>query len=183
MKRGDRRLGRRGFVGVSVAAGVVASSGAPIAIARASGLDPIASSASPEASRAAVGALFGPIGPGTRIARWEVVAIHGIHLGAIPVVLATADGRRFQVDVLRADTAAGAPSPVATAAGLSTFLVNWGDGRTSTDEEQGLGAMALLDALAARIGGGAAVPELATWRERQARHPDGVYGVPLSTEG
>jgi hypothetical protein len=103
------------------------------------------------------------IGAGASLGRWTVVAVHPIHHGAVPVVLATADGRRYQVDVLARDPAG--PQGVANTEQLSLFVANHGDGRTSTDEEQGLGAMALAVVLL---------------QERSTRHPQGAFGVPLS---
>lgn len=171
-------LGRRQFVStVGVAAGVAAT--ATVAPARA--LDP-RHAPLPERERAPeiepeVARLLGDIRPGARIDRWTVEAIHGLHMGAIPVVLRTADGARFQVDILRRDTQPGARLGVASCRSLSVFLSNRGDGSTATDEEQGLGAMALRDALAQREADGAPIPALLTHRERRARHPVGSYSV------
>ena len=113
--------------------------------------------------------------PGARLDRWTVVAARGPHLGAIAVVLATEDGSRFQVDVLRrSETANG---PIASTRSVEVYLSNRGDGRTPTAEEQGLGAMALAAHLAARESAGARTPELLTRDERRERHPVGAYRI------
>jgi hypothetical protein len=116
--------------------------------------------------------------PGMALDRWTVVAVHPVHLGAIPVVLATADGIRFQVDVMARDPEG--PPGVAQTEHLSLYLRNRGDGQTATDEEQGLGAMSLARVLRARESEGVTVPPLLTLAERHRRHPDGAFGVPLS---
>ncbi len=132
-----------------------------------------------------VRALFGDLAvPGHRLQRWSVVAVHDVTLGAIPVVLAAADGERFQVDVLRRDPSSPASlEGIGRSASLSVFLANQGNGSAPTVEERGLAAMALADALGAREGAGAPIPSaLLTLRDRRRRHPngvyDGLYGVP-----
>lgn len=142
---------------------------------------------------ALVGAAFGvqawwtrppapPLGDalalGSAIGRWTVVAVHPVHCGAVPVVLATADGHRYQVELLARDPSG--PEGVANTDALSLFVANQGDGRTATDEEQGLGAMALAEHLRAREVAGWAAPSLLTLAQRSAQYPDGAFGVPLS---
>lgn len=114
---------------------------------------------------------------GAAIGRWTVVAVHPIHCGAVPVVLATEDGRRYQVDVLARDPEG--PAGVANTGQLSLFVANHGDGRTATDEEEGLGAMALAGHLGAREAGGWTAPSLLTLQQRAAQYPEGAFGVPL----
>ncbi len=129
----------------------------------------------PSAS-ADVRAFLGSLTSGTRIGSWTVVSVHGIHLGAIPVVLADAHGRPFQVDVLRRDLAPDARPALSNTPHLSLFLSNRGDGCTVTDEAQGLATLALGTALAERERVGATVPSgLLTLRERRDRHPLGDY--------
>lgn len=120
--------------------------------------------------------LFGGLTPGGRLGRWTVESIHQVHLGAIPVVLRTPTGTRFQVDVLRRDTAEGAPQGVANTRGFSVFLANNGRGQSTTSEEQGLGAMA-LGAWISRHEGRASAPSLLTLRQRAARFPGAGFGV------
>jgi len=122
-------------------------------------------------------ALFGSLRPGSTVGRWTVAALHDVHLGGIPVVLSTADGERFQVDVVRRDCSPGAPAGVGNTASLSVFVLNDGDGSKATHEEHGLGAMALAEALNRREAEGAAIPQLLTLAERQSRFPRGVYSV------
>lgn len=131
--------------------------------------------APPPAPGPEVAALLGDIAPGSRLDRWSVVAVYDVVLGAIPVVLATADGTRFQVDVVRRDPAVPG---LADTRHLSVLLSNHGDGAAPTVEEQGLGAMALAAALAAREESAPAVAGLLTRDERQQRFPRGVYAVP-----
>ncbi|MCA9704588.1 MAG: hypothetical protein KDK70_01925 [Myxococcales bacterium] len=122
---------------------------------------------------------FAALVPGTSLSRWSVVRVHPLHLGAVPVVLATEQGRRYQVDVLARDPQG--PSGVAQTDRLSLFVVNspehsGGDGERPTDEEQGLGAMVLAQALVHQ----AAPAGLLTLRECQRQFPRGAFGVPLS---
>jgi hypothetical protein len=99
-------------------------------------------------TRAPAAPLGDALAVGSAIDRWTVVAVHPVNCGAVPVVLATADGRRYQVDLLARDPSG--PAGVANTERLSLFVANQGDGRTATDEEQGLGAMALAEHLRAR---------------------------------
>lgn len=122
-------------------------------------------------------ALFAPIQAHGRVGDCRLVAVHAVTMGAIPVVLATADGAQFQVDVLRHDTGADGVNGVRTAGSLTVALHNEGEGDASTHEARGLGAMALLEVLAAREAEGAAVPALLTLRARVQRFPRGVLGV------
>lgn len=127
----------------------------------------------------AVRALFGPIGPGTRLGPdFEVVAVHGVRAGAIPVVLASA-GHRFALEIFREDTTSAAHAPIARANGLALFLVNEGDGATRTVERFGLGVMALGRALTARRDAGAPVPEALQPHATRIASA-GAFHVPLS---
>src|SRR5689334_18823484 len=57
-----------------------------------------------EPASAAVRAYFGPaLTDGSKLDRWTIVSVFDVHNGAIPVVLATADGTRVHVDLLRRD--------------------------------------------------------------------------------
>jgi hypothetical protein len=122
---------------------------------------------------------FPSLAAGQRLDRWTVVRVHPVHLGAVPVVLQTESGRRYQVDVLARDPAG--PEGVASTDALSLYVVDvqadrGTDGSRPTDEEQGLGAMVLARALL-----GEAPPEgLLTLAERQRMHPRGSFGVPLA---
>ena len=120
-------------------------------------------------------ALMGDLRPGVAVERWQIEAVHPVRHGALPVVLSSADGRRYQVDVLARDPKG--PQGVANTSALSLFVANRGDGGTPTDEDQGLGAMALARALAPRESAGAKL--LGTFTQRAAAHPDGSFAVPL----
>ena len=128
--------------------------------------------------RETVAPLGDAVAVGAVLGRWTVVAVHPVHFGAVPVVLATEDGQRYQVDVLARDP--GGPEGVANTQQLSLFVANHGDGRTATDEEQGLGAMALAEHLRAREVAGWSAPPLLTLHQRATQHPEGAFGVPLS---
>jgi hypothetical protein len=126
-------------------------------------------------------ALFGGLREGSTLGEHcRIVAIHGLRAGAIPVVLATMDdGERYAVEVFR--DAEDGPAPIARAQGLALYLVNRGNGSTQTEEELGLGVMALGRALEARRSAGAPIPEgLTTQRGRLASYPSGAYDVPLA---
>jgi hypothetical protein len=118
---------------------------------------------------------LGGVAPGVRIDRWKIVAVHPVRFGAIPIVLATEDGRRYQIDVLARDDAG--PQGVASTDRLSLYIANQGDGEMPTDEEQGLGAIALARALAEHERRAQALPELLTLRQRIARHEGEAFGV------
>lgn len=176
-QRKTMEMGRRGFM-LSVGAGLGAlAAGRAVA-------DVTPRESVPEPPRATFGVpvpagtdagpLFGGLA-GTEIGRWTVVAVHGLYLGAVPVCLAGRDGARFQVDVLRRDP--NGPRGVAETEGLSLFVVNRGDGRMTTDEEQGLGAMALAEALAAREARGLTAPLLLSHAERHRAHPGEILRV------
>src|SRR5581483_6915785 len=77
--------------------------------------------------------------PGTRFGRWRVVAVHPVKLGAIPVVLETRTGQRFQVDVLQRDRHVLARRGIAETRHFALYLANVGRGNTPTPEEHGLG--------------------------------------------
>lgn len=116
---------------------------------------------------------------GRRIDRWTVERVLPIHLGAIPIVLSTATGQRYQVDVLARDP--DGPQGVADTEHLSLFIVNGrpdagSAGRRPTDEEQGLGAMVLAQALGSRP----APQGLLAHGERRRRHPRGAFALPLT---
>jgi hypothetical protein len=104
---------------------------------------------------------------GEAIGHGVVEAVLPVTAGAVPVVMRTPAGARFQVDVLRRDPAG--PSAVAETPRLGLFIANKpgsaGDGRTPTDEAQAHAARSLARWLAEREADDAA---LMTWRERAA---------------
>lgn len=167
---------RRTVLAAGVGVGVLAAGGLGYVIfdgARRRGT----SRHAPPAADARVGALFGELREGARVDHWTIVRLHGVHFGAIPVIMRDADGSQFQVDVLRRDPAG--PAGVGNTPSLSLYVSNAGDGGTGTEESQGLGAIALADALAERERAGAPVPRLMTLRERLEAHPDAVFAVTM----
>jgi hypothetical protein len=162
-------LDRRRFLLLGLAGGVAAAG-----LARFHGpRRPVAIRPQREPASAELRAFLGDVREGARVDRWTVVAIHGAPGGAV-VVMKTADGELFQVDVLRRDD--GAPA-VASSRSLGIYLHNAGRGRAASDEEHGLGAMALAAALDAREAAGARPPALLTLAERNARFPRGAFTV------
>ncbi len=121
-----------------------------------------------------VRAVLGGLQIGSRIERWTIVAILDPSHGGIPVVMATATGERFRVDVLRRDDAA---LGVANTSQLSLYLCNQGRGTLATEEEHGLGAMALARALEKTEKTAAQLPRLLTLRERNQRFQGGTFSV------
>lgn len=115
----------------------------------------------------------GTVLPGTKV---RVIAVYPVTLGALPVVLETHAGNRYQVDVLARDPSG--PQGVGNTEHFSVYVANSGDGGTSTDETEGLGAMALARVLEASEHD---LPSLMTLRDRETEHPEGTFGVPLQS--
>lgn len=112
---------------------------------------------------------------GTRLGKHGILdAVLAAHAGAVPVVLRTPEGERFQVDVLRKDPRG--PGGVAETAHFALFIANRGDGATPTDEAQAHAARALAGWIAAREGEASPL-ELLSFRERQRAHPEGVFSL------
>jgi hypothetical protein len=126
------------------------------------------------ASLAEVAELLGDVRVGTMLGRCRVVEVRPLLLGALPIVMETPTGERFQLDVLRAQSSSDG---VGRAPGLAVFVTNGGNGRTRTDETQGLAAMALGAVIARRLHEGARVPELLSFEERAGRFPRGIFAV------
>ncbi|MBA3549962.1 MAG: hypothetical protein H0T76_26080 [Nannocystis sp.] len=101
-------------------------------------------------------------------------AVLAAHAGAVPVVMRTPEGERFQVDVMRRDPRG--PTGVAETAHFALFIANRGDGKTPTDEAQAHAARALADWIAAREGQESPL-ELLSFRERHRAHPEGVFSL------
>lgn len=118
---------------------------------------------------------------GTRLGKHGVLdAVLAAHAGALPVVMRTPGGERFQVDVLRRDPRG--PTGVAETAHFALFIANRGDGATPTDEAQAHAARALAAWIAAREGevgdvAAATSQELLSFRERHRAHPEGVFSL------
>jgi hypothetical protein len=104
---------------------------------------------------------------GKMLGAYAVRSVGPIDRGGVPVILANANGEAFRVDVLRAEPLSAAGIGVVST--VSVYLRNGGDGRTLTDEERGLGAMALAEELARRSRNGEKPPAaLLTMSERAA---------------
>jgi len=160
---------RRSFIKMAMAAGgLAAAAGAGVLL-------PNYLKRREHRAGASVKALFGDLGPGSKVDRWTIVEIADVHAGCIPVLMAAADGTRFQIDI--ADRDPEGPKPVAETANLALYVVNGGGGTTSTVEEHGLGAMALAAALRQREQQGAVAPQLVKLRDRRKRFPDVPFQV------
>lgn len=118
---------------------------------------------------------------GLRFGRWRVVAVHPVKYGAVPVILATRSGERFQVDILRRDRRHGAKQGVARTRHFALHLANVGRGVTPTREEHGVGILWLAALLRTRENR-VQVPALLTLRDRVARHPSGRFDALRGTE-
>jgi hypothetical protein len=105
---------------------------------------------------------------GTQLGPYHVDSVGALERGGVPIVLCAPSGARFRVDVLRVDPADGAAG-IGFVGSVSVYLRNGGDGNTATDEEQGLGAMALAEELVRREREGRRPPpDLLTRGEREA---------------
>jgi hypothetical protein len=113
---------------------------------------------------------------GLRFGRWRVVSVLPVKLGAVPVVLESRHGERFQVDVLRRDRSARARRGLSETRGYSLFLVNRGQGDTPTQEDHGLAVLWLAALLRPREHTQASVV-LLTQRERTQRFPRGKFNA------
>lgn len=113
---------------------------------------------------------------GCRFGRWTVVSVLPVKLGAVPVILESRRGERFQVDVLRRDRSARARRGLAETQEYSLFLLNRGHGDTPTQEDHGLAVLWLAAFLRPRE---RMVPTISlfTQRERTQRFPRGKFNV------
>ena len=152
-------VSRRNMVGI-LGAGAIA---APLVLsARAE--------ANPEDERLRpLSALFTPLEPGARLARWTIVAIEPLRAGAVTVVARGEDGHDFRLEVMARDAAPLAPKPPAETDRLAVYVRNGGDGWLPTVEEQGLAAMTLAQILR-RNEASCSVSGLLTHAERIDKH-------------
>lgn len=189
----DRSRSRRAFLtGLGRSAALAVSTGALAKVAAASPgqsppppVDDVGASgpAAPVTTRvhddlppppdAAVAAFLAPLAVGATFGAWTLTRIHGVFRGGLPLVLAHADGRRAQVDLLRHD-AASPPGIAATGAG-HLYLVNSGRGTRATPADLEGAIRLVAAALRHRDGAGLA---LISQAERHRRFPGGVYVVP-----
>ena len=164
-----------GQTGATAAEEATAPAHEPELVSRAVAEAPVETEPVPAPPSEAVRAMFGRLGPGDVVGTCTIVSVHDVLMGAVPVVLETRRGHRFQVDVLRRDLGKRSPAGVANTRAYSLYLSNGGSGGTKTREEIGLGVMALASALRGRAA--AAPGELLTLRERHARFPEGWFVV------
>jgi hypothetical protein len=151
-----------GVTGAALAAVV----GPRVATRRAAPPAKVAATAAPPPSPAQAQEFLAGLG-GKKLGAYAVQSIGAIDRGGIPVIMTNASGESFRVDVLRADPF-GSPG-IGIASTVSVYLRNGGDGRTVTDEDRGLGAMALAKELARRSRKGEKPPAaLLTMSERAA---------------
>ncbi len=87
--------------------------------------------------------LLRPLVPGARLGDATLVAARAQH-GALHVVMADADGGRFQVDICRIDPA-GKERGIQQTERFDFYLANEGGGQTTTAEAHGLALMALAE--------------------------------------
>ena len=113
---------------------------------------------------------------GLRFGRWRVISVLPLKLGAVPVVLESRQGERFQVDVLRRDRSARARRGLSETRGYSLFLFNRGQGDTPTQEDHGLAVLWLAAFLRPREHTQVGVA-LLTQRERMQRFPRGKFNA------
>ncbi len=125
-------------------------------------------------------ALTDVLPEGTSFGRWRLVAVHPVKFGAVPVVLETRGGERFQVDVLARDPRRGSRRGIAQTRHYALYLSNIGRGAKPTREEHGLGVIWLAAMLRAREVSHAPA-RLLTLAERLVRHPDGRFDALRAT--
>jgi hypothetical protein len=171
MSEQEKGMSRRGLtIAIAVAAVVLAGAGIARLVLGKPNAPREGGGGDLEPASSAVRTYFGPaLTDGSKLDRWTIVSVFDVHNGAIPVLLATADGTRIHVDLLRRDPAG--PRGMAETQQLALFVSNHGDGGTSTPEEQAQGVQALAAALTARESGGAVPPPLSTLKERSAAFP------------
>jgi hypothetical protein len=110
---------------------------------------------------APVRAFLGPVTDGTKLGRGAVVRVYDLWLGAIPVVLETAQGHRCGALVLKREPQG--TQGVANTEGLSLFF---GNGGKPTVEEEAEVARAFAQALADREREAPPPPSLLTLSDR-----------------
>lgn len=134
----ERRLARRGVARAGPPPAAGATPQAPAGHPRCAwpGSPPPA----PGTRGAEILALFGELRPGEALARWTVAWIGEEWQGSIRVGLEDPAGRPFEVEVRR--LAPGEDPPPAVAGELGVYLLHVSPG-AATEEEHGLGAMAL----------------------------------------
>ena len=171
----NSRVDRRGFLtAAGVGAGVVAAGYLGSRIAGDS-RDHAPRSLPP--ADGDVDALFAGLAHDGALGDCRIERVHGVHLGAIPVIMTCAAGSRFQVDIMRRDP--DAPPGVGNTDSLSFYISNRGDGSAPTAESQGIAALTLAHALSRRQRAGVVAPRLLTMNERHQAHSGAAFAVAL----
>jgi hypothetical protein len=124
----------------------------------------------------AVRDFLGPVAPGAVLGGWAVARVYGVFRGALPIVLAHADGRRAQIDLMAHPAAPDDASPpgIASTRAGQLYLVNSGRGTRTTPHDLERAIHALAAQLATRDGAGLG---LTSFAERHRCHPGGVFVV------
>lgn len=117
---------------------------------------------------------------GLRFGHWRIVEVLAVKLGAVPVILETRHGVRFQVDILRRDRRGHAKRGIAETRFYALYLANLGRGTKPTREEHGVGLIWLAALMRPREGRYGR-PALLSLRERLARFPSGRFDALAST--
>ncbi|MCY1058376.1 hypothetical protein [Nannocystis sp. SCPEA4] len=109
-----------------------------------------------------------------RTGEWRVEQVMPLTAGAVPVLMRTPKGQRFQVDLMRAE--AEGPRAVAHAGELALYLANGGGGDRPSTAEEVQGARVLAERLTqlAAERGAPAIAGLLTLSERLAGHSQAV---------
>ncbi len=169
-----KQLGRREVLTTTVAIGAVAVTawlpGSAVAAAEDSRADQRLRMLVPEGERFEL--LGEAVRAGTRVPYGTIEAVLPVAHGAVPVVLRTREGERFQVDILRRDPRG--PTGVAETTHLSIFIVNHGNGDAPSVADQVHAARGLAAWLTAHDVCG---PDLLSHRERIHGHPEGVFSL------
>ena len=111
---------------------------------------------------------------GLEFGRWRIVEVLPVKLGAVPVILETRRGSRFQVDILRKERRGHARRGIAETRFYALYLANLGRGMKPTREDHGVGLLWLAALIRPREHLYAR-PSLLTLRERLLRHPGGRF--------
>jgi len=120
--------------------------------------------------------LLHPLGPGSRLARWNVLAVHPLERGAVTVDVSGDDGHTFHLEILARDRSPITSRPPGCTERFAVHVCNEGDGWLPTVEEQGLAAMTLATVIASNE---SEVPAegFLTHAERIERHGDSLVAA------
>src|SRR5262249_50156864 len=124
MSGDGKGMNRRGLIVVVVIAGGLLAGAALFRLAKGTSRTPAErEEAEARPASPAVRAYFGDkLTDGSKLDRWTLVRVLDVHEGVLPVMMASADGQRFKVNLLRRDPAG--PRGVAETQQLSLFISN-----------------------------------------------------------